>query len=83
MFSMTENYGMMIRMDQYVNKKKLSQADAAAAAQRLAAFRSISAVEGLVADAEMIELFERFEREQWSHERRRAFIQNKFAKRSA
>ena len=65
------------------NASKLSREETQAAARRLAEFRAISAVEGLQPGEEMIELFERFEREQWSHERRRAYIQDKFAKRSA
>jgi len=63
--------------------KKLTKSEAQASAMRLRTFRAISAVEGLVADREMVELFERFEREQWSHERRRTYILEKFSKRSA
>jgi hypothetical protein len=80
--SSTLKHGIVIPMDEIVNKRKLPKAEAAEAAKRLAMFRAISAVEGLSPDAEMVELFARFEREQWSHERRRAYIQSQFAKQS-
>jgi hypothetical protein len=48
---------------------KLTDAELAAARQRLAEFRAICAVEGIVFTSEDDELFAMFDRERWSHER--------------
>lgn len=48
--------------------------------RRRAAFEAISAVEGLRTTQDMRETYAAFDREGWSHERRRAFVIEKFKK---
>lgn len=50
--------------------EKLSNAELKAAKQRRAEFDAICAVEGIHPSAEQKAMFDMFERERWSHERR-------------
>lgn len=61
--------------------RTLSPADVAAARQRRLAGQNLQAIESNPLDAEQIEMFEMFEREAWTHERRRAYITNRIKAR--
>ncbi|MES1197633.1 MAG: hypothetical protein ABUL55_03300 [Pseudomonadota bacterium] len=52
----------------------LSEAEVAEARQRRLEAMALQEIEGNPLDAEDVALFEMFERERWSHERRRAFL---------
>jgi hypothetical protein len=52
---------------------------AAAKGRRLEAMR-LQEIEGNPLDAEQVAMFEMFEREKWSHERRRAYIGERAAR---
>jgi hypothetical protein len=54
--------------------KRLSKAEIAAARQRRLEAMALQEIEGNPLDADDIAMFEMFEREGWSHERRRAHI---------
>ena len=54
--------------------EKLSDAELKAAKQRRAEFDAICAVEGISPSAEQTAMFDMFERERWSHERRLQYV---------
>jgi hypothetical protein len=53
--------------------KRLSKKEIAAARKRRLEAMNLQAIEGNPLDADDIAMFEMFEREGWSHERRRAY----------
>ena len=57
-----------------MDKDDTTPSEASAPHERLAEFRAITSVEGKIPTPEMISLFEKFERENWPHEKRRAYI---------
>ena len=56
------------------NSSQLSPSEVAASRKRRLVGMKLQEVEGNPASAEQIAMFEMFEREAWSHERRRAYI---------
>ncbi len=56
------------------DNRLLAPEEVAAARQRRLEAMALQAIEGNPLSAEDIEMFEMFERERWSHERRRAYI---------
>ena len=62
--------------------EKLKPSEVRAAKERRLTMQHLQAIEGNPLDAEDIAMFEMFERERWTHERRLAYIIEK-AKRAA
>lgn len=58
--------------------KKLSPEEIAAARERRLEAMHLQVIESNPLDVEDIAMFEMFEREGWSHDRRRAFIDQRF-----
>ena len=61
----------------------LSPAEVLAARERRLEMQHLQAIEGNPLDAEDIAMFEMFERERWSHERRLAYILEDAKRQSA
>jgi hypothetical protein len=59
---------------------RLTEADAERARERRLVAMHLQAIEDSPLDAEQVEMFEMFERERWSHERRLAHILERAAK---
>ena len=59
---------------------RLTEADAERARERRLVAAHLQEIEGNPLDAEQIAMFEMFERERWSHERRLAHILERVAK---
>ena len=59
-------------------EEKLSPAEVAAARERRLQAMHLQVIEGNPLDQEDVAMFEMFEREGWDHERRVAFILEKF-----
>lgn len=57
-----------------MSRDLLSQAEAAQARERRLEAMHLQAIEGNPLDTEDVAMFEMFERERWSHERRIAYI---------
>jgi hypothetical protein len=57
---------------------RLSEEEVAAARERRLVAQKLQELEGNPLAAEDIAMFEMFERERWSHERRRAYIMEQF-----
>ncbi|MGH6815269.1 MAG: hypothetical protein ACREC6_06175 [Hyphomicrobiaceae bacterium] len=61
---------------------RLGDDEIARGQERRKQFEAIGAVEGIVPTPEMQAAFEMFDRERWGHERRRAYIIARFAKKA-
>lgn len=62
---------------------KLSPEDVAEARERRLVAMHLQEIEGNPLDAEQVAMFEMFEREAWSHERRRQYLMMRVARRRA
>lgn len=65
------------------NEKPLSEEQVAAARDRRRVAMHLQAIEGSPATPEQVRMFEMFERERWSHERRLAYIKERAARAGA
>lgn len=62
---------------------KLSDTDLAVIERRRAEFDAICAVEGIIPTIEQRAMFDMFDRERWSHERRLAYVIERARKRAS
>ncbi len=67
------DYGILLAMSKNIENKLTDEQVAEARLRRLEAMR-MQEIEGNPLDAEQIKMFEMFEREKWSHEKRRTYI---------
>jgi len=65
-----------------LDPSRLSSAEVAQARQRRIAAMRLQEIEGNPLDADDVAMFEMFEREAWTHERRRAYILAKVSTRA-
>lgn len=61
--------------------RPLTDEELALAIQRRKEGMKLHEIEGMPLDAEQVAMFEMFERERWSHEKRRAYITERWKKR--
>ncbi len=66
-----------------LDPSRLSSADVAQARQRRIAAMRLQEIEGNPLDAEQVAMFEMFEREAWTHERRLAYLLARARSRAA
>jgi len=64
-------------------EKRLTSQQVAEARERRLVAMHLQAMEGSPATPEQVRMFEMFEREGWSHERRRAYIKERAARAGA